>query len=104
MLMRLEKKFTLCGVPQIGVNGEETRAQLGEIRCAVSSQTAKESLDNEVRLATETATAFVAQRWTPPGGFLRGMELKRGDAVYRILTPVENSAGWTLKCARIHIG
>ena len=43
-------------------------------------------------------------RYTPPGGFVRGMSLTHDGAVYRMLTPVKLSRLWAVKCIRIHIG
>ena len=51
--------------------------------------------------AVQTVYAVIPKRYTPAGGFCRGMEILAQDGGrYRILTPVLCGGFWSLKCSR----
>ena len=103
MLTRRTKTYTLFGVPHVQPDGSASAPQLGEIRALISSRSSEESEENDFWHASETASAVIAPRYAPEGGFARGMSLTRGGAVYRILTPVFTGRMWVIKCMRMHV-
>jgi hypothetical protein len=103
MTRRGTVRCVLFGVPEIGLDGKETRVRLGEIRACVSSRSAKESTDRLTDYAAETAALLIPSRCAPPGGFLRGMSVAVDGGEYRMLTPVRHGRFWSVKCVRMHV-
>lgn len=103
MLRREAKNFILYGPPSVSETGEESRRVLGMIRAAVSFRSAEERAEDGVLLAAETAAALIPARYTPPGGFRRGMQIADGNHLYEMQTPVNLGRRWAVKCVRIHI-
>ena len=74
----------------------------GEIRAVLSHRTSEETAEDGLLRATETVLALIPARYTPAGGFCRGMVLIRGEARYRMLVPVDLGRIWRVKCERVH--
>ena len=65
---------------------------------APSEETEEEDLDR----AVQTVYAVIPKRYTPPGGFIRGMEIRTADGGRcRVLTPVLCGGYWSIKCSRV---
>ena len=103
MLIRKARTFALYGVPVIAPSGAENAEPLGTVCAAIHSRAAREVLEDGAERATETVYAVIRHRDAPPGGFVRGMTLRAGDEVYRVLTPVWLGRLWSVKCARTHL-
>ena len=104
MRKRMQSVCTLYDVPHVRPTGEEESRCLGEISALLVARSSEESSSEDISHANQTVSALIPMRYTPPGGFLRGMSLTHEGAVYRMLTPVKLSRLWAVKCTRIHIG
>lgn len=104
--MRLRKQdlCTLYDVPQFSPDGTQSARCLGEIRALLVARSSEENYSEDFSHAAETVSALIPMRYTPPGGFVRGMSLSKDGEVYKMLTPVKLSRIWAIKCVRIHIG
>ena len=76
---------------------------LGTVMAVISHRTAEEIEEDDLSRASAKVLALIPARYTPPGGFRRGMVLTRGSALYRIQVPVELSRLWRVKCERIYV-
>ena len=104
MRKRMQSVCTLYNVPHVRPTGEEESRCLGEISALLVARSSEENSSEDISHANQTVSALIPMRYTPPGGFLRGMSLTHEGAVYRMLTPVKLSRLWAVKCTRIHIG
>ena len=75
-----------------------------EISALLVARSSEENSSEDISHAAQTVSALIPMRYTPRGGFVRGMSLTHGGAIYRMLTPVKLSRLWSVKCIRIHIG
>ncbi len=101
MLNRVMERMLLYGIPAIGTDGHEKRDFLSEIRGTFVPRSAEETEEDDLDRAVQTVYAVIPKRYTPPGGFCRGMELVAQDGGrYRVLTPVLCGGFWSLKCSR----
>ena len=104
MRKRMQSVCTLYDVPHVRPTGEEESRCLGEISALLVARSSEENSSEDISHANQTVSALIPMRYTPPGGFLRGMSLTHEGAVYRMLTPVKLSRLWAVMCTRIHIG
>ena len=104
MRKRMQSVCTLYDAPHVRTTGEEESRCLGEISALLVARSSEENSSEDISHANQTVSALIPMRYTPPGGFLRGMSLTHEGAVYRMLTPVKLSRLWAVKCIRIHIG
>ena len=104
MRKRMQSVCTLYDVPHVRPTGEEESRCLGEISALLVARFSEENSSEDISHANQTVSALIPMRYTPPGGFLRGMSLTHEGAVYRMLTPIKLSRLWAVKCTRIHIG
>lgn len=104
MRKRMQSVCTLYDVPRIDRNGSEESRCLGEISVLLVARSSEENSSEDISHAAQTVSALIPMRYTPRGGFVRGMSLTHGGEVYRMLTPVKLSRLWSVKCIRIHIG
>lgn len=104
MRKRMQSVCTLYDAPHVRTTGEEESRCLGEISALLVARSSEENSSEDISHANQTVSALIPMRYTPPGGFLRGMSLTHEGAVYRMLTPVKLSRLWAVKCTRIHIG
>ncbi len=102
MLRRLEKEYSLYAAPSdYDEYGEaEDSALIGNIRAALSHSTLEETDEDDIERATESAIMTVRGRFAPAGGFVRGMTLVRGGAVYFIKYACRCGRLWVLKVSR----
>lgn len=101
MLNRVMERMLLRGVPVIGRDGAERREDIGEVRGTLVSRSAEETEEDGLDRAVQTVYAVIPDRYSPRGGFRRGMELHCADGgCCRVLTPVRCGAWWSLKCSR----
>ena len=104
MRKRMQSVCTLYDVPHVRPTGEEESRCLGEISALLVARSSEENSSEDISHANQTVSVLIPMRYTPPGGFLRGMSVTHEGAVYRMLTPVKLSRLWAVKCTRIHIG
>ena len=104
MHLRKQETCTLFDIPVYSPTGEASARALGEIRALFVSRSSEENNSEDISHAAETLSVLIPGRYTPPGGFVRGMSLEKDGAVYRMLTPVNLGRLWSVKCLRIHIG
>lgn len=76
---------------------------VGTVMAVISHRTAEEIMEDDLDRASATVLALIPARYTPVGGFRRGMTITRGDAVYRMLVPVDLGRIWRVKCERIYV-
>lgn len=93
MMRRIQRPFSLTGADGV---------PLGTVRAVLSRDSAAERTENDLSFAAERVTALIPSRYTPVGGFLRGMVLTSGSARYRVLAPIDLGGMWRLKCERIY--
>ena len=93
MMRRVQRPFSL-----MGADG----ALIGTVRAVMSHNSASERAEDDLSCAAEKVTAVVPSRYTPAGGFSRGMLLVKGSARYRVLVPIDLGGLWRLRCERIH--
>lgn len=104
MRKRMQSVCTLYDVPRVARDGSEESRCLGEISALLVARSSEENSSEDISHANQTVSALIPIRYTPRGGFVRGMSLAHGGAIYRMLTPVKLSRLWSVKCIRIHIG
>ena len=104
MRKRMQDICTLYDVPQIPPAGVPSARYLGEIRALLVARSSEENNADGLSHAAQTVSALIPLRYTPAGGFVRGMSLLQNGVIYRMLTPVKLSRLWAIKCVRIHIG
>lgn len=104
MRKRMQSVCTLYDVPRVARDGSEESRCLGEISALLVARSSEENSSEDISHANQTVSALIPMRYTPRGGFVRGMSLTHGGAIYRMLTPVKLSRLWSVKCIRIHIG
>lgn len=104
MRKRMQSVCTLYDVPHINRDGAEESRCLGEISALLVARSSEENSSEDISHAAQTISALIPARYTPQSGFVRGMTLSHGGAIYRMLTPVKLSRLWSVKCMRIHIG
>ena len=104
MRKRMQSVCTLYDVPHITRDGAEHCRCLGEISALLVARSSEENSSEDISRASQTVSALIPMRHTPAGGFVRGMTLTHGGAIYRMLTPVKLSRLWSVKCIRTHIG
>lgn len=104
MRLRHQAVCTLYDVPQIASDGAEHARCLGEIRALLVARSSEENSSEALSHAAQTVSALIPMRYTPSGGFARGMSLIQDGQVYKMLTPIKLSRLWVIKCIRIHIG
>ena len=104
MRKRMQSVCTLYDAPRVARDGSEESRCLGEISALLVARSSEENSSEDISHANQTVSALIPMRYTPRGGFVRGMSLAHGGAIYRMLTPVKLSRLWSVKCIRIHIG
>ena len=103
MLMRLQKRCILLGVPEIQPDGSEIRKEIGQVRAAFSHSSSEETEEGDVSRSSETVYAVIFARYAPMGGFRRSMMLVCGEDRYQMLNPVCLGTLWTVKCLRVQL-
>lgn len=93
MMRRLLRGFNLTGADG---------TPLGTVMAVISHRTAEEIEEDDLSRAAARVLALIPARYTPVGGFCRGMVLTRGEARYKMQVPVELSRIWRVKCERIY--
>ena len=73
------------------------------VMAVISHRTAEEITEDDFDRSSATVLALIPGRYTPKGGFRRGMTLTRAEAVYRMLVPVDLGRMWRVKCERIYM-
>ena len=93
MMRRIQRPFSLVGADGVLIR---------DIRAVLSHDSASERTEDDLSCAAEKVTALVPARYTPAGGFSRGMVIVGGAARYRVLVPMDLDGLWRLRCERIH--
>ncbi len=93
MMRRVQRAFHLT---------DADGTPMGTVMAVISHRSSEEIAEDDLERASATVLALIPARYTPSGGFRRGMRLIRGEARYRMLMPVDLSRLWRVKCERIY--